>query len=179
MNFQQLKQRIVDAANEQSQRMISENSKFLKYPQLSIYDEALRIKKTFKLSGWGSTLCLLIRKTYPPNMFPAIGVLLDSYPADLAAFMLAFCFRGQLKGNLMMFLEDMEKIEALRQKLMDKRKESRINKAAEVIARCLCLMDLQSFARGTFLGMVNPSMRERVKAKLFELDKEVALFLTQ
>lgn len=170
MNFKELKQKIISAANEQSTSLVTGNS---------IYQEAKRIKKTFKLSGLGSTLCLMFKKTYPPNMFPAIGVLLDSYPSELSACMLAFCFYGQLKGNMMMFLEDIEKIEAMRSQLMGYKKESRIDKAAEVIARCLCLMDFQNFAKETFHGMVNPSMRERVKVKLYELDKEVAQLLTQ
>ena len=170
MKFKELKKSIIAAANEQAALLATGNS---------IYKEAKRIKKEFRLGGFSTTRFLITKGTYPPNMFPAVGVLLDSYSPELSAYMLAFCFHGQLKGNLMMFLEDIEKIEAMRKELMGHKKESRIDRAAEVIARCLCLMDFQGFARKTFQGMVNPSMRERVKTKLYELDNEVAQLLTQ
>ena len=170
MKFEELKEKIIAAANDHAALLVTGNT---------IPQEAKKIKKAFKLGGLSSTMFIASKGTYPPNMFPAVGVLLDSYTPELSAYMLCFCFRGQLKGNLMMFFEDIEKIEAMRKELMAHKKESRIDKAAEVIARCLCLMDFESFARGTFRGMVNPSMKERVKAKIYELDHEVAQSLTQ
>ncbi len=170
MKFEELKKRIIAQAEEQASLLVTGNS---------ISQEARRIKKSFKLSGIWSTLFIIFRHAYPPNMFPAVGVLLDSYPPELSACMLAFHFRGQLRGNLMMFLEEIEKVEALRQRFIGHRKESRIDQAAEVIARCLCLMDFLRLAQSTFQGMVSPSLREKVKTKLFELDQELALLLTQ
>lgn len=170
MKFEELKKEIIATAREQASLLVTGNS---------ISQEAKRIKKTFKLSGIWISLCLIFKHTYPPNIFPAVGVLLDSYPPELSACMLAFHFPIPLKGNLMMFLEEIEKVETLRQRFMGHKKESRIDQAAEVIARCLCLMDFPSLARSTFYGMVSPSLREKVKTKLFELDREVALLLTQ
>lgn len=170
MEFKELKKMIIGKAEEQTSSLVTGNS---------ISQEANRIRKSFKLSGIGSTLSIMFKHTYPPNMFPAVGVLLDSYPSELSACMLAFHFRGQLKGNLMMFLEEIEKVEAARQRSMGHRIESRIDQAAEVIARCLCLMDFPSFARSTFRGMISPSLKAKVQTELFKLDREVAQSITQ
>jgi len=196
MKFKELKEKIIAAAYKQAtylqatylvtqdtlpQKVFEVDGTFSAAFVASM-QEAKRIRKAFRLGilyGLYSTAFIAVFGTYPPNMFPAVGVLLDSYPAEFSACILCFGFTGKLKGNLMMFLEDIEKIEALRKKLMGHKKESRIDKAAEVIARCLCLMDFESFARETFHGMVNPSMRERVKTKLYELDNEVAQLLIQ
>ena len=174
MNFEELKRSIIAEARHQASFLVTGNS---------ISQEAKRIKKAFKLGGIVNNLVinwLVVHKgIYPPNIFAAIGVLLDSYPPELSAYMLAFHFRAPLRGNLMMFLEEIEKVETYRQRLMGHRKESRIDQAAKVIARCLCLMDFLNSARSTFHGMLSPSLREKVKTELFKLDQEVAQLLTQ
>src|SRR3990172_1868055 len=139
--------------------------------------EAKRIRGYFKLDELdriGDQIGASGR--YPPNVLAAVGVLLDSYPPELAAFMIAFCFPGGLRSCIMMALEDVEKIEQFIESVSE---GSRIDQAAKVIAEMLCLMDSCSLARETFHGMVSPSMREMVKRNLHEISPEISTALTQ
>lgn len=170
MDYDTLRKEIIKEAEVHARLLVTGNS---------IAEEAQRIKSSFKLSGFWGTMSLLFKKTYPPNYFAAGGVLLDSYTASLSASILSFHFSGGLQGNMMMFLEETERVEAMRKKYMGHDKPERIEKAAQVIARCLCLMGHKSSARDTFLHMVSPGMKAKVKAALFALDEEVASELTQ
>lgn len=145
--------------------------------KLNPFGEAMRICKTFKLDEicYRSTVSI----KYSPNLFPAVGVLLDSYPSELASFMLAYHFPPNVRGCVMMFLEDIENIEKMRVQLLGKEKKSRIDKAARLIATMLCLMDSIRSARNTYSGITDPNLKERVKTILIEAYPEIAESLVE